>query len=104
MKSVIDQSLRDVLDFHVRRGLELTTIDNALMCDKIAMSPVKRREIRFEPLRNVIGVQDRHFRRVGETFVAHQRDIHPRNRKNAGAAPRRCGYRTDSLRTADFRQ
>src|ERR1035437_1380396 len=102
MKSVINQSLCNVLDFHVRGGLELTTIDNALVRDEIAVTFVKRREIRFEPLRNVVGVQDCNLRRIRKAFAAHECDIHPRDGENAGAAPWRRGYRTDTLRAADF--
>ena len=42
-----------------------------------------------QPAGDVIRVEDRHFGRLGESRRSHRRDLHPRNRQNAGAAPRR---------------
>src|SRR6266404_6670934 len=102
MKSVIDQSLRDVLDFHIGGGLELTTIDDTLVRDEVTVPLVKRREIRFESFRDIIGTQDRYLSCVPKTIAAHEGDVHPRDGENTGATPGRRGYRTNTLRTADF--
>src|ERR1035438_3954837 len=102
MKSVIDQPFRDVFDFHVRGCLELTTINDAFVRDEIAVALVKRRETSFEPFRNVVCVQDGNLRRRRKAFAAHECDIHPRDGENAGTAPWRRGYRTDTSRAADF--
>jgi len=43
----------------------------------------------------VIGIQNSHFRRLGETLTAHQQDIGPAHRQNRGRSKRCRGYGPD---------
>jgi hypothetical protein len=94
VKAVIHQPLRHVLGGG--DAVERAQIQNALVRDE-AVAAVERREIIFQPLGNVIRVEDGVFRRLGQSVRAHHRDIHPRNRQNARAAPRRGADRADVL-------
>ena len=54
--------------------------------------------MRREPVREVVRVEDRDVRRRGEPVAAHHRDVHPRDRQDAGRAPRRGADRADTRR------
>ena len=62
-----------------------------------AVAAVKRREIFFQPASNVVCVEDGELRRFGQAVRAHHGDIHPGNRQNTRAAPRRGGNGADGI-------
>src|SRR6266576_1383323 len=61
----------------------------------------KNGKVWIEPFSDIISVENRHLARAFQPVWAHHANVHPRDRQNAGAAPRRCRDRTKSM--VDFR-
>ena len=97
VEAVIHEPFRDVLGGD---RLEAAEVEDALVGDE-AVRTVERREVGLEPLGDVVRVEDRDLRGVGETGRTHHRDIHPRDRADAGAAPRRGADGTDGVLAAE---
>ena len=85
MKTVIHQPLRHVLGGGLVKSAQ---VQNAFVGHQ-AVAAIKRWEILFQPGRNIVGVQNRKFGRLRQSFGARHGDIHPGNRQNSGASPRR---------------
>ena len=94
VKTVIHQPLGHVLGGDI---LEPAQIQNALVRDQIAMTAIKRREIILQPPGDVVRVQDGKLGGLGQAVRAHHGNVHPRNRQDARAAPRRGADRADVL-------
>src|SRR5204862_7495270 len=76
---------------------------DALVGDKTAFSLEENREISIQQFRDVVRVQNRNLGGFGQPFASHHADIHPRNRKNAGAAVRGGHDRANAIRYFGFR-
>ena len=90
VKPVIHEALGDIFDGH---QLERAQIQDAFVSYESVSTAIQHGVIRSQPGGDVIGVQDRHPRGLGQTVRAHRRDVHPRDRQNPRAAPGSAGHR-----------
>ena len=93
METVIHEPFGHILHSH---RLEWAEIQDAFVGDVTIATPVEHRVVGSQPGGDVIGVQDRHPRGLGQTVRAHRRDVHPRDRQNPRAAPGGTGHRATS--------
>ena len=87
VKTVIHQPFGYILDCDLP---ELPQIDDALVGHQSVFAPVQDRERAGKPLGDVVGVEDGHLGGLGQVLRSHHRDVHPRDWKDARAAPGRC--------------
>ena len=79
MEAVIDQPLGDVVDGDAATGLQRARVDDAFMRDTAADAAIEHREVRLQPIGDVIGVEDRDFGRPRQPFAAHHQDVEIRD-------------------------
>ncbi len=93
MEAVVDQPLGDVFHIDAGRRLEGASVDDTLVRDETVLAGVQQLvvPVLLEPLRDVVGVEDRHFGGECQAFPSHHRDVRPRDRQNRRAAPRTSG-------------
>ena len=89
MEAIVDEPLGDVFDLDARRRLERAGVENALVSHEPVLPGVQQLHGAGEPPGHVVGVEDRNFGGVRESRPAHHADVHPRDREDRGAAPRR---------------
>src|SRR5207245_272996 len=89
MKTVVHQSLRDVLDVDAGRLFDHSRVDDALVSDSSMHAFVQNGEMRLETPRDVVRAENRDLRRVLQSIAAHQLDVRVRDWQNARAPPRR---------------
>ena len=102
MKTIIHQALGDVLFADPRLRLDRTQINDALVRDAVIAAAVEQRERATQLLRQIIRAEDRHFTGIRQ-LRAHHRDVHPADRQNTCAAPRR-GADSRVLRVRPFQR
>ena len=100
MEAVVDQPLGDVVDGDAGAVLEGPRVEDALMRDPTLAALVEHVEGAFEPLGDVVGVQDRDLGRLRQPLAAHHQDIGPGDRQDAGRAVGRG--RDRAFRAAGF--
>jgi hypothetical protein len=89
MEAVIDDTLRDVLHIHAGRILERSCVYDALVRHQSILPGIQQGIVVSQPPGDIIRVENRYPRRLGESVVAHQGDIRPGNRQYGGAPPGR---------------
>ena len=94
--TVIHQALRDVFDFDAA-FFPSAEFQDAFVGDEAAAAFVEHREIIFEALGDVVGVENREFGGAFQAVGSHHADVHPRDDENAGAAPRGGGDGADGM-------
>ncbi|ENO95722.1 putative metal-dependent RNase [Thauera phenylacetica B4P] len=97
MEAEVHQALGHVVDADAGAVLERTQVEDALVRDQAVLAAVEHRVVRLEALGDVVGVEDRRHRGVAQAVTAHQRDVGPGDRQDAGAAPGRGGDCADAL-------
>lgn len=93
VEAIIHEAFRHVLGGGFVEGAQ---IQNTFVRHE-AVAAVERREIFFQTRGDVIRVEDGGLRRLGQSVRAHHGDIHPRDRADARAAPRRGADGADGL-------
>ena len=88
VKSVVHQPFGDIGYVNIRCLLKIAKIDDALVCDAAVLPCIEDRIVPFQPLRNVVSVENSHLRRGFEPISPHHSDVCPRNRKDTGTSPR----------------
>src|SRR5262245_36661219 len=67
------------------------------MRDPAAATTEEHWVIRLQPLSDVVGIQYGRLGRLGQPLSTHHGDVHPGNKQNARAAPRRGRNSTNAL-------
>ncbi|ENO93134.1 putative metal-dependent RNase [Thauera sp. 28] len=86
VEAVVHQALGDVDLGDAGRGLDRPDVEDAFMRDAALAAGVEHRVVVLEALGEVVGVEDRYLGRALEALSAHHRDVHPRDRQDAGGA------------------
>ena len=100
MEAVIHEALGHVFHFDAGALFPFAQVEDAFVSHAAVFAFVKNGEMRFEAPGHVVGIEDGNLGRVLESGCAHHADIHPGNRQDAGATPRRLGDLADGLRAA----
>ncbi len=77
VEAIVDEALGHVLDREAGAFLQPPEVDDAFMRHEAAGTLVEHREMRIEPPRHVVGVEDRHHRRPLQPLAAHHGDVGP---------------------------
>ncbi len=97
MKAVVDEALCDVLVRDPSLGLDLADVDDALVRNETHRARVEHRVVLAKALGEVVGAEHRHLGRLQKTLRTEHRDVHPRDRKDAGRSPWRRRHRTGPI-------
>ncbi len=98
MEAVIHEALGEVFDGD---GLEAAQVEDALVGDEAGRALVENRIVLGEAAGDVVGVEDGELRGFGQSRRSHGGDVHPGNREDARAAPRRGGDGADGVFAAE---
>ncbi|CUH41249.1 hypothetical protein RUM4293_00117 [Ruegeria atlantica] len=90
----INQTLGDVVDADLRRLVQGSGVEDAFMRHTARVRGVEDRIGLLQACRDVVGVQDCHFRGLRQTGAAHQQHIGPADRQNGRRAEGRGRDRT----------
>src|SRR6476620_3401934 len=101
MEAIIDQTLCDVFYLNTDR-LEGACIEDELVSACSLLALVKDRVVLLETGLDVVRVQDRHLRCIGQSLCAHHCDVRVRDQENACRSPWCCRDRTDRLTAIDI--
>src|SRR5687768_2141599 len=72
VEAEIDDPLRDVLHLDARAALEWPRVHDALVGDEAVRATVEEAVVALEALRDVVRIEDRDLRRLGESLGAHE--------------------------------
>ena len=86
VEAEIDQPLGHVLGADAGGVLERAQVEDALVRDQPVAAGVQGRVVRCQALGDVVGVEQGDLGRLAQALLAHQGDVHPRDRQDAGAA------------------
>ena len=86
MKSKVHQALCNVVNFNFRRLIKHAAVNDELMRATTILVHKHNFVIIVHALGHVIGGKNGNLSRLAQTIRAHERNVHPRNWKNAGAA------------------
>ncbi len=100
MEAVVHQPLRHVVHLDARVAFHLAQIDDALVRDEAVLALVEDGEVRVEPARHVVGVEDGDLARALQAGAAHHLDVRPADEQDRRAPPRRRAHRADGLLAA----
>ena len=92
------QAFGDVFHRNARLGLEASAIDDAFMRHHARGAGVEDRVMRAQTFGDVVGVQNRHLRRLCQPRRPHHADIGVGNRQDQRRAERGSRHRTISRR------
>ncbi len=95
MEAVIHQALGDVFGADAAGFLERAHVQDALVRHAAVAARVQDRVVVTQAGGNVVGVQDGDFGGAAQAVRAHQRDVHERDRQDAGRAERSGRDRAD---------
>ncbi len=101
MEAEIDQTFGDVVDLDARCAFGAARVQDALVGDTPALASVKDRKVRMQPFGHVVRAENGHFTRALQTLRPHHRDVGPRDKEDARAAPGGGTDRADTQLPAD---
>ena len=96
MESVVHQSLGNVIDTDATSCGDRTHIKDALVRHRVVGCGVQDRVVIVQPVRDVIGTHHRRARGIAKPTIPHHPDVHPRDRQDASAPPRRTTDRSNA--------
>ena len=91
VEAEVDQPLGDVVVGDAGRLGERPDVEDALVGDQPVGAGVEHREVVAQPGGHVVGGEDRVLGRREQAVGAHQPHVGPRDRQDAGRAPRGAG-------------
>ena len=95
VEAVVDQPLGDIVHGDAGFCLQRAGIDDAFMRDPPLHVAVQHRKMRIEPLRDIVGVEDRDLGGARQAFAAHHQDVDVGDGQDRGRAERRRRDRAD---------
>ena len=93
VEAVVDESFGDVLDGDPGLLGDRPQIEQALVGNEALLTGVEQGECLPDPGSDVVGSENRVFRRTGESVAPHQTQVDPRDHEDAGTSPGGAGHR-----------
>ena len=100
VEAVVEEALGDVHRIDAAAVLKRPQVQDELVRDAPLGAGKEQVVVVLEPLRHVVGVEDRQLRRPLQAPRPHHLDVHPRDGQDRRAAPRRRRHRAHGARAA----